>query len=150
MTVTYRTQTANVQNICAHLKRCDSDFIPTLSSRLDIDHYAQKIVENAHTFEAWTHDDLIGLVAAYCNSSDRRTAFITSVSVLPDWQGQGVAAQLLTNCLVSVQHLGFEAIELEVNTSNKAALALYLRHGFIATEHDSHVQKMTVNLTKDI
>jgi hypothetical protein len=88
MTVIYRTQTANIQNVSKHLKRCDSTFIPTLSSRLDIDDYAKKIIENAQTFEAWTNDELIGLVATYCNSSDRVTAFITSVSVLPKWHGR--------------------------------------------------------------
>lgn len=149
MTVTYRTQAANIQNVSEHLKRCDSTFIPMLSSRLDIDDYSIKILKNAKTFEAWIDDELIGLVAAYCNSSDQLNAYITSVSVLPDWQGKGLAAQLLTNCIVSVRNLGFEKIDLEVNAANKAAMALYLSHGFIATENESHVQKMTVNLTKD-
>lgn len=149
MTVIYRTQTANIQNVSKHLKRCDRTFSPALSSRLDINDYAKKIIEKAQTFEAWTNDELIGLIATYCNSSDRVTAFITSVSVLPEWHGKGVATQLLTNCILSMQTLGFGYIELEVGAKNKTAIALYSKHGFTITEHNADVHKMTSNLTKD-
>ena len=149
MPVIYRTQTATAKNISAHLKCCDSTFIPTLSSRLDIKEYAKKIFENAQTFEAWANDELIGLVATYCNSPDRVTAFITSVSVMPEWHGKGIATQLLADCILSMQSLGFARIELEVGADNMAAFALYSKQGFTTTDRNSNVEKMTLNLVME-
>lgn len=149
MPVIYRTQTATAKNISAHLKCCDSTFIPTLSSRLDINEYAKKICKNAQTLEAWADDELIGLVAIYSNSPDRVTAFITSVSVLPKWQGRGIATQLLADCILRMQMMGFAHIELEVGPNNKTAVALYSKQGFTITERSLDVEKMTLNLVKD-
>jgi ribosomal-protein-alanine N-acetyltransferase len=146
MVVSYHIQRANTNEVSAHLKRCDNNFVPKLSSRVSIDNYAKKIVKKAKTFEAWANGELIGLVAAYCNSPDQLILFITNVSVLPDWAGKGIATQLLTNCISSVRKLGFEKIELEVGILNGAAIALYTKNGFTTTAYNAEVQNMTAFL----
>ena len=149
MDLNYHCQKADTNDVLAHLKRCDSKFIPTLSSRLDIENYARKITSNAQTFEAWDNDEMVGLIAIYSNSTDRLRAFITSVSVLPDWHGKGIANQLLKNCILSMRNLGFKYIELEVVSRNEAAVALYLKYGFTITGCNDNLQKMIADLTKE-
>ena len=97
---------------------------------MDLAAYADRIVRHAERFEAWSGPQLAGLVAAYCNDPQGHRAFITSVSVLPAWQGHGIASRLLRECLQFVRAAGVEAIELEVHEANVAALGLYRRHGF--------------------
>ena len=121
---------AEVAQVAAHLAGCDAQFIPPLSARVDLGAYAERIVRHAERFEAWSGQQLTGLVAAYCNDEQRRRAFITSVSVLPAWQGHGIAARLLSECVQFARSAGFESIELEVHAANDAALGLYRKHGF--------------------
>ncbi|MBX3644876.1 MAG: GNAT family N-acetyltransferase [Rubrivivax sp.] len=117
--------------VLAHLQACDSAFRPPLSERIDLVAYAEKIATRAERFEAWDGERLVALVAAYCNDPDRRTAFLTSVSVLPERHGLGLASQLLDWCIDHARAGGFERIELEVDESNQAALRLYDRHGLV-------------------
>ncbi|MFZ6643632.1 GNAT family N-acetyltransferase [Undibacterium sp. TC4M20W] len=124
---------ASQQAIAAHLQQCDAAFMPTLSSRLNIDDYASKITKLAQRFEAnaSAEHELAGLVAMYCNDVQHRRAFITNVSVLPTWQQQGIALALLKQALQFAQARGCLQVELEVNTNNPAAIALYEKIGFV-------------------
>jgi GNAT superfamily N-acetyltransferase len=92
----YMNRAAKAQ-ITELLVRCDADFVPQLSSRVAIPGYAEKITMNAARFEAWADDTLCGLVAAYCNDVERGSAYVTSVSVLHEYQGKGIAWLNLLN-----------------------------------------------------
>lgn len=140
---------AGAVQIAAHLRACDAVFVPPLSERVDIAAYADKIAVNAERFEAWVDDELAGVVAAYCNTQDKGAAFITSISVLPAWQGKGIASRLLERCIAYVRALDFARIELEVAGGNEVAVALYGKHGFIASGERSAMIKMTLDLRKD-
>lgn len=139
----------NADDLARHLKACDRAFMPPLSERLDIVEYAVRLATNAIRFEAWSSNELTGLIAVYCNAADGRKAFITSVSVLSQQQGKGIAADLLDRCIVYVQKLGFHRIELEVNSGNRAAIALYERFGFVSTQMTDNLTTMTIDLQKD-
>ena len=141
MKILYTTGSSNESSVLLHLINCDDAFIPSLSSRVDIKSYATKIVEKAQRYEAWSNDELIGLVAVYCNSSDR-------LSVLPNFAGTGIASKLIQNCKDELSTIGFKSIELEVSCKNKIAIALYIKNGFNIVEKNSTVQKMKINLTE--
>ena len=126
------TNRGDPEQIAAHLRACDSSFTPRLSDRLDFSGYAQKIAEKAIRFEVWAEDQLVGLVAAYFNNTETRTAFVTNVSVLPGWQGRGIASQLVSQCIIHAERVGFWRIELEVGAQNTPAVRLYEKHGFSA------------------
>ena len=121
---------ATMEEIAEHLSRCDSNFVPPLSDRIKLSDYAHKIVSKAVRCEGWATSELVGLVAVYCNDIESKVAYITSVSVLPEWQGVGLASELLGRCLRQVKELGFKSIELEVDKGNGSALRLYKRQGF--------------------
>ncbi|MBN8507201.1 MAG: GNAT family N-acetyltransferase [Burkholderiales bacterium] len=129
---------ADAAEVGAHLRACDASFVPPLSERVELGAYAAKIVSRAERFEAWSGDRLAALVAAYCNEPERRTAFITSVSVLPSFQVCGLASRLLQASVAHVRLAGFERIELEMDARNSAALALYRRHGFAVASTREH------------
>jgi ribosomal protein S18 acetylase RimI-like enzyme len=140
---------SNVDDIATHLRACDRAFMPPLSKRLDIGEYAVKLANNATRFEAWSGNELTGLIASYCNSADKGTAFITSVSVLSQQQGKGIASYLLEHCIVYVRNLDFKHMQLEVNSGNEAAMALYKQFGFVSTRMRDKLTTMTIDLQKD-
>ncbi|RJG02936.1 GNAT family N-acetyltransferase [Noviherbaspirillum sedimenti] len=140
---------ASVTEIATHLMRCDADFVPALSSRTDISSYAHKIAGNAARFEAWADGILIGLVAAYCNDSERRVAYITSVSVLKERQGSGIASRLLEQCIEHVKDQGFARVELEVDSQNGGATRLYEKKHFIINRKNGRSTIMQLHTGKD-
>jgi len=129
-TISYSLNKSGAADITFHLLRADVAFEPALSSRVDIHAYAEKLHDKADRFEAWLNQEMVGLVAAYCNQQQNGKTFVSSVSVWPEYQGQGIAARLMQHCIEHVQNLGFTQMELEVNQQSQAALALYQKLGF--------------------
>lgn len=128
--ITYKINHATHQDIVAHLTECSALFIPPLEHRTDINTYASKIENLADTIEAWVKDDLVGLIAVYCNDLDGRQAYITSVSVKEQFAGMGVASKLLKMCIQHVKEADFVKIDLDVHEKNDQAIILYEKRGF--------------------
>ena len=127
----FEVNRAAASDIARHLRRCNEAFIPPLSRRVDIDVYAAKLAAHAVRFEAWA-DELVGLLALYCNDPARGTAYMTNVSVLPEWHRRGLGSKLVRSCIAHAQAEEFERIELEVDPANARAIAFYSAKGFVA------------------
>jgi ribosomal protein S18 acetylase RimI-like enzyme len=130
--VEYCLNKASEAESAEHLWRCDAHFVPPLSGRVAIDDYAKKITSRATRFEAWSGGTLVGLIAAYCNDQVNSMAYITSVSVLCEWKGKGIAGHLMKRCIEHAGALGMREIRLEVAKGNRLAIRLYEAHGFVA------------------
>jgi len=144
--VEYSVNKASGAEIVEHLLTCDADFVPPLSGRVEIKDYARKITSNATRFEAWSGGRLIGLVAAYCNDQEKRIAYITSVSVLKEWMGKGIAARLMNQCVEHIKASGMRQIRLEVASDNPLAIKLYEKSGFVAGEANAPFVSMNLSL----
>lgn len=123
------TNESALEEVRAHLMRCDSHFLPALSERVDIPAYAAKIRANALTIEAWDGSELIGLAAAYIDTINA-SCFLTSISVLPDLGGRGIATALLEALVSQLRCLNVESVTLEVSKRSATALALYRKLRF--------------------
>lgn len=130
----YSRNRADEAALLAHLQAADAQFLPSLSSRVDLSDYAAKLHRWAERFEAWDGSELVGLVATYCNSP--ASAFVSSVSVLPSWQGCGVARELMHQCLLHVRQSGLTSVSLHVSPQAGAAVSLYRALGFAEESRD--------------
>ena len=144
--VEYLLNKASAAEIAEHLACCDADFVPPLSSRVEVNNYAQKIASNATRFEAWSAGTLVGLVAAYCNDQEKHVAYITSVSVLKAWVGKGIAACLMSRCIGHAKALGMKQISLEVAEGNTPAIRLYEKNGFVVGKANAPFVSMNLSL----
>lgn len=129
-TLEFSINQSDEENVAQLLQLCDGHFIPPLSERVHIAMYVEKITKHAERVEAWSDNNLIGLVAIYCNDKKKFVAFITNVCVSPYWQGLGVASRLLSLTIDFLHSQKFKSIELEVNRHNYSAISLYERKGF--------------------
>ena len=144
----YRCDTATSDDVHAHLARCDADFTPPLSVRLDLGDYAAKLAERAARFEAWDGARLVGLVAAYVTPGAPE-AFISNVSVVPELRGNGVAATLVGDCIDRARGSGAATLTLEVATADRTAGRFYEKLGF--TDRDPEPgDRPTTTLTLDL
>mgnify|MGYP001574849011 CR=1 FL=1 len=144
--IEYLSNMASVAEVAEHLSRCDADFVPPLSDRVEISDYAQTITRKAVRFEAWSGDILVGLLAVYCNDQETRAAYITSVSVLKTWTRRGIAARLVRKCIKHATDSGMRQIGLEVGSSNASAIKLYEKSGFVAGKANTPFASMTLYL----
>lgn len=136
---------SSAEQVLHHLRLCATDFVPPLETRVELDAYAAKLVARASRFECWRAGALVGLVAAYFNSDDR-IGFITNVSVTPQEQRQGIAAQLLAQCVKAAEDAGLERVRLEVGHENHGALRLYKAAGFLIVERGAEQVVMALQL----
>ena len=140
----YRIGQASEQEIAGHLRLCDANFNPPLSARVNLQQYAAKLAEHAVRFEAWADCGLAGLLAAYCNDKVSGLAFITNVSVLGHCQQQGIAKELVRQCVDYAKTAAMRGIRLEVEKTNVQAINLYLKHGFRAEDSEGQYMKMVL------
>jgi len=141
----YRTKSASEEQIFGHLNECSTYFVPELNAVVNVGEYSKKIFQKSVTFEAWNDGRLAGLVAVYCNDSETRAAYITSVSVVREFLGAGVGSKLLGMCISYVKLNRFIEIVLEVNVMNAPAVKLYQKYGFAIFENkgSSTLMKLT-------
>ncbi len=147
MDIRYTVNTAAEKVILEHLSKADEQFIPPLSSKVDIEKYVKKICSHAVRLEAWSEDHLIGLLAVYLNNNAGGVAFITNVSVTGGFQGQGIATRLLEDCMEMARKSGFRKVILEVSSDNLGAMALYRKFNF---ESDSVTEGNAHTMSRDL
>ena len=146
MSLTYRVNAGVASDIENHLLACDEQYVPPLSMRLSIPEYSAKLLACADRFEAWSDSELVGLVAGYMNSPDGQTSHISNVSVVADWQGKGLATNLIKLFNEQARDLGFSRVKLEVNANNQQAMRLYDRLGFRGDSMRGPVREMVLPL----
>src|SRR3954468_6086198 len=144
----YRRDTATTDDVHMHLTRCDADFTPPLSARLDLRGYAAKLADRAAGCEAWDGGQLVGLVAAYVTPGAPE-AFISNVSVVSERRGHGVAAALVAGCIESARGSGASTLRLEVATADRAAGRFYEKLGFTGRDPERS-DRPTTTLTLDL
>lgn len=134
--IAFRRSTASASALAEHLRACDTSFIPSLSARVDIDVYAERLTVRAERFEAWQESRLAGVVAVYWGP-DNEAAFISNVSVDPNLRGRGIARRLLLESRDEARRRAARRMRLEVGRQNAAALNLYETLGFRRSENAS-------------
>lgn len=147
MNVQFTINQTTESDISNHLLDCDASFVKALIIRVDIAAYSTKIFHKAMRFEAWSNQLLVGLVASYFNN-EHHTAYITSVSVLDAWKGNGIAGRLLCNCIELAGNSGVRSIRLEVACDNEPAIELYKTRGFLVDHTSDRSMIMTLFLDR--
>ncbi len=92
--------------------------------------------------EAWSGDNLIGLVAYYINH-DTQKAFITNVSVDIRFQKQGIATTLLENVKCAAVNERMNFISLEV-AQDERLMDFYRHNGFVEEKQIPNGNKILI------
>lgn len=89
------------------------------------------LLRNATALVACDDDEIIGFVIGYLSG---RTGVIYTIDVHPDHRRKGVGSALLDAIERDMQAAGAKRFRLEAAVSNRAALNLYHRAGYIEGE----------------
>ncbi len=77
---------------------------------------------------AYVDDVLVGYGGMMFSGDD---AHITNIAVDPQWQGRGVATEIMLDLSILAHEKNCDAMTLEVRHTNTAAQNLYRRFGFV-------------------
>ncbi|GAA4015318.1 GNAT family N-acetyltransferase [Actimicrobium antarcticum] len=131
----FLTNTSSASDIQKHLEACDKNFLHELTRKTNIELYSFKIKNFALCIEAWNSEQLVGLLAIYCNKLEY--AFITNMSVLPEWQGKGISFHLMNNCIQHKNIQESKLIILQVKKTNFKAINFYKKFNFEKEKEDN-------------
>ena len=67
---------------------------------------------------------------------------VLGMGLIPEFRGKGIGSRLMTQTLAHAKEFGLEKIELQVYTTNSAALALYKKFGFFEEGVVKHYRKL--------
>ena len=116
------------------MKICDNALPIKLFERPNCNEIVDKIVRYAFFIGAFCEGNEykkpIGYVAFYANDITGRTAFISSICVLDEFQGYSIGGDLLKNCIGVSKEQGMKMIRLEVLKTNYKAISFYKKYGF--------------------
>ena len=89
------------------------------------------ILENPAAFYlgAFVDETLLGFGGMWVTMED---SFITTISILPEYRGNGAGSFLLSTLMDTARALGAMDMTLEVRVSNLVAQRMYAAHGFTA------------------
>ncbi len=129
MEISYKKSSNNFCCIYDHLQKVNSLFTPSLDLRVDLKEYADKLNDKAINLEAWHSDILIGLLSYYLNEQ-LNEVFVTNVSVLKEFQGAGIASELLNKMFEDNDVKSKSKIRLFASSKDEKLLNFYKKRGF--------------------
>ncbi len=112
------------------LSKLDSAYIPSISSLVDIEEYSNKLYTFADLLILKNNGLEIGICALYANNYENKIAYISSIGILPEYQGYGFGSKLVNAAFELVSQKGFLYVDLEVYKENIKAYKFYLKNGF--------------------
>ena len=130
--------TVDIDQIYSFLVENDNAFNPAFSTNVDLKKYSEKLYNNAKIYEAWDDCSLVGLLAVYVNTIERK-AFVPYICV----EKAGVGTSLFSFFLSDLYNC--DCVELEVRKSNLKAIGFYNKLGFTMvseTNEKSYLRKI--------
>ncbi len=127
--IDYKINSIDLDSLIEYLLSRDFDFIPPLSARLDISEFAEKLYRFATIYSAHAAR-IIGISAIYANNFETYEAYITNISIHPEYYGTGLAKNFMNFCLNDLKEKKFKSVKLEVNRENVRAITFYRKFDF--------------------
>ena len=115
----------------AYLAAYDAAFQDEAKTLPDLQHFLQSEQWSVGTtFTAFAGERIVGSVAIWHQPGSRGSAKTEAVFVVPEWRRRGIARYLLVEAMSCLRARGLACAELEMDSANEPALALYQSLGY--------------------
>lgn len=119
-----------VKDLKEFLIAIDSDFRPSLSSKVCLETYANKLKANAFFVLAFINDEIVGITVFYANDLLLKNSYLPIIGVKEKYRGQGIALKMLKALLSYLEEKGFEKLSLETWQGSPAQY-FYQKNNFV-------------------
>ena len=124
-----------VKDIENFIEEQDCSFRPSISSKVSIFKYANKLFSLANIIICSYDNKIIGLSAFYCQPKEFDYAFLSYLAVDNSFRGQGIAKELISKMISFCKKKKIKGIKTSTWLGNKVT-NLYLSFGFEIIETD--------------
>src|SRR5690606_4291141 len=112
------------------LDEIDNDFKPSLSSKVSLETYAEKLNSNAFFILAILKKEVVGLAAFYANDVLKKETYLPIIGVRKKFRGKGIADKMIKILVSFLLEEGFEKLSLETWQGSPAQY-FYRKHKFV-------------------
>lgn len=128
----FKKQIPSLEEMREFFYQTDSVFDIPLSQRVNIDDYTLKLFNYSSFYVCYDEEEIVGMICCYINQPP--IAFISHVCVRPEYQHQGIFAELFEMLVYDCIRSGMNQIRLEVYVGNIKARRAYEKQGFEVIE----------------
>ncbi|WP_100403696.1 GNAT family N-acetyltransferase [Bacillus sp. FJAT-42315] len=125
-----RREASSVERIVELLKNIESEFLFPTDSEEMLHMYAEKLTEHAYNFVLMKEGLDVGLLSVYANDFTTKTAFCSTIGLLPSYRGGYTIVTFIKFGIEFLQEAGMKFCKAEVSKDNTKWIALLDRYGF--------------------
>lgn len=118
------------QLLLDYLIEVDTLFPVSLSEKVVLKEYAQKLCTKATLCIEKSNHQYVGVVAGYTENIENDLAYISLVGVRPKYSGKGIASKLIKEFLNICKSKQIRKAHVYTDARNKKAIAMYEKLGF--------------------
>lgn len=111
--------------------RVDTLLPTSLSSRVNIDKYCEKILRFGRVSAIIIDNRVVSAALYYCNDSKTHDGYMTLLATLPEYSGKGLANLVINNMETTAANCGMKRMKTETDLINTKAIALYSKCGYL-------------------
>lgn len=135
------------EKIVEFVDSMDKFFNPSIGKQVSLDDYIKKLKNQGHILGGLDSDkNITCLIGFYANDQINQKAFISYLSVSPEYQGKGLAKKLIKEVLSICKKKNMKICQVTTWSENKNALSLYRQLGFKALYQKQERGRVTVGL----
>ncbi len=131
MEITYSLIKVESRNdLIKFIHSVDNDFEPALGKRVNINEYADKVLNNGYCYAAFDGQSIVGAIMFYCNDQIYKKAYITLIGVVTEYRRMDIGRNLMRMAVKKSTKNGMERIGVHTRESNDISIRLYKNMGF--------------------
>lgn len=132
------------------LNSIDGLFPVPLSNKVDLQQYAEKLLEKGQLCIERRNGEIVGLVAGYTENLTDNMAYISLVGTSEKAQNQGIATKLIKEFCDECRKKNIERVHLYTDIRNSNAIYLYEKIGFKKLIISNEPRKEDLHLVMEI
>lgn len=110
------------------IKSVDKEFTPSLSSHVDLNRFANKVLTVGHVISIINNNKISGSIAFYANDMITFKGYISFIATSNSMRNQGIASSLISLVIDEMRNSGMTCVG--IHTNNPIASRIYQRLGF--------------------
>ena len=119
------------EKLIAFLEKIDAQLPTPLSSRVDLNTYADKVLTHGKVLAVEENNRIVSALLFYCNDRESRNAYITLLGTLAGHEGKGLGRKLMREMETVARQENMKRIFLDTEKGNSHAIAFYSRCGYL-------------------
>ena len=123
--------------ITAYLKKIDTIFPVPMSSRVDIEAHARKVLSRGVVFTAEINGNIVGILLGYANDQLNGCGYLGTLGVSEAYRNMKIGARLVRRMKEYSREQGMHMLVVHAHRDNTKALRFYRNNGFAETDEDN-------------